>query len=54
VTKRLDPRDHRLVVRIPTDFWRTLKRVAAEDERSVSDWIFVTLQEAIARRERRR
>jgi hypothetical protein len=28
--------------------------VAAEDERSISDWIVVTLQEAIAKRDHKR
>jgi len=31
-----------------------LKRVAAEDERSLSDWIVTTLTEAIALRDRSR
>ena len=30
----------------------TLKRVAAEDERSLSDWIVITLTEAVAARDR--
>lgn len=54
MTKRSDPRDHRMVVRIPTSIWLELKHVAKEDERTVSDWIFVTLQEALAKRHKRR
>jgi hypothetical protein len=54
VTKRQEPRDHRMMVRIPTSLWQALKRVAAEDERSISDWIVVTLQEAIAKRDHKR
>ena len=54
VTKHSDPRDHRMMIRIPTKLWEALKRVAAEDERSISDWIVTTLSEAIAKRDRRR
>lgn len=50
MTKRSEPRDHRMVVRIPTSLWLELKGVAKEDERTVSDWIFVTLQDALAKR----
>jgi len=39
-----------MVVRIPTSLWLELKGVAKEDERTVSDWIFVTLQDALAKR----
>ena len=39
-----------MVVRIPTSLWLELKGVAKEDERTVSDWIFVTLQDALANR----
>jgi hypothetical protein len=53
VTKGTEPRDHRLMVRIPTSLWHALKRVAAEDERTVSDWIVTTLTEAITKRDRK-
>jgi len=54
VTKRQEPRDHRMMIRIPTSLRQALKRVAAEDDRSISDWIVVTLQAAIAKRDKRR
>lgn len=54
VTKRTEPRKHRMMIRIPVSLWHALKRVAAEDERSISDWIVVTLQEAIAKHERKK
>jgi hypothetical protein len=52
VTKGLAPRDHRLTTRIPTSLHEALKRVAAEDKRTLSDWIVVTLEAVIAERER--
>lgn len=54
VTKRTEPRKHRMMIRIPISLWQALKRVAAEDERSLSDWIVVTLQEAVAKRDRKK
>jgi predicted HicB family RNase H-like nuclease len=51
VTKGQEPRDHRLTTRIPTSLHEAIQRAAAEDKRSVSDWIVVTLQAVIAERE---
>jgi hypothetical protein len=39
---------------ISTGLRRDLRRVAKEDECSISDWIVVTLQEAIAKRDHKR
>jgi len=43
-----------LTTRIPTSLWLAPKRVAAEDDRSLSDWIVTTLTEVIASRDRER
>ena len=53
VTKGQEPRDYRLTIRIPTSLHQAIKRTSVEDKRSVSDWIVVTLQAAIAEREER-
>jgi len=54
VTRGQEPRDHKLTTRIPTSLWLALKRVAKEDDRSLSDWIVTTLTEVIASRDRER
>ena len=48
VTKGQEPRDYRLTIRIPTSLHQAIKWTSVEDKRSVSDWIVVTLQAAIA------
>lgn len=53
VTKGQEPRDYRLTIRIPTSLHQAIKRTSVEDQRSVSDWIVVTLQAVIAEREER-
>jgi hypothetical protein len=45
--------DH-LVVRIPDGFREALEKAAAEDRRGLSDWIRITLEDALAARAKRR
>jgi hypothetical protein len=42
------------MTRIPTSLHTAIKRAAAEDKRTVSDWIMVTLQAVLAERDRER
>jgi hypothetical protein len=45
-----EPRDYRLLTRIPTSLHTAIKRAAAEDKRAASDWIVVTLEVVLAER----
>jgi predicted HicB family RNase H-like nuclease len=55
VTKRqAEPRDHPMTLRVPASLHKELKRAAAEDRRTMSDWIVVALEEAIAKYDRKR
>jgi hypothetical protein len=55
VTKRKEPRDHPMTLRLPASLYKEVERAAVEDgDRSMSDWIVVTLEEAIAKYDRKR
>lgn len=59
----VDPREHladvlprqddRLTIRIPTSLYQAIKRTAVEHNRSVFDWIVVTVQAGVAQRDER-
>lgn len=54
MTRPKEPRIRRKMVRMPMSLRDRIERAAAEDDRSMNDWIVVTLQAAIARRNKRR
>jgi predicted HicB family RNase H-like nuclease len=54
MTRPKEPRIRRMMVRIPTSLRDNVERVATDHERTMNDWIVVTLQAAIAQRNKRR
>jgi predicted HicB family RNase H-like nuclease len=55
VTKRQEePRDHPMTLRLPASLHKEVARAAVEDDRSMSAWIVVALEEAIAKYDRKR
>ena len=47
-----EPRDYRLLTRIPIILHTAIKRATAEDKRAASDWIVVTMEAVLAERDR--
>jgi hypothetical protein len=41
-------------LRVPTSLWLAIKRIAVEYERSPSDWMVPTLNEAVVKHDRQR
>ena len=53
-TERSKPMQDHLVVRIPDGLRAALEKAAEADRRKLSDWIRITLEDALGARRRRR
>jgi predicted HicB family RNase H-like nuclease len=54
VTRGQEPRDQRLTLRVPSKLHDRVAAAAAEDMRTMSDWLLIAITSVLDARDRRR